>query len=168
MGMIQINSKWHDKPETQKGDYGEGLVDKFIENQGFVIYRPVTDGVHGFDRIIYKNEKYYAVEVKTKPICSKYPETGFEVRLYERYKRLSKENNLPVVVFFVDEVSQMIYGNLLSELDKPTQYEGYDYPKKVGHTGGSKFTIYFPMKHMKIYKHLTPEEVNVLKSFGRM
>lgn len=163
---IQKNSQWHDLREVKKGDYGELLVKSLLEKQGYILYRPDTDGAHGFDSYAYKNGRIeFAVEVKTKPKCKKYPETGFDERQYQKYIKLSKENNVPVRIFFVDEDLAEIYGNDLAALDKPYDdpTQSKPYPKVVGHTGGANLTRYFPMKHMKKFASLSPSEVATLK-----
>lgn len=169
MATIPTNSQWHNLREVKKGDYGELLVKSLLERDGYILYRPVTDGAHGFDSYAYKNGRIeFAVEVKTKPKCKKYPETGFEERHYQRYMRLSKENNIPVKVFFVDEDLGEIYGNFLHELDKPyvDPTQSKPYPKVVGHTGGVKLTRYFPMKHMITFKKLSQTEIATLKALN--
>lgn len=164
------NSPWHERIEVQKGDYGEFLVQKHLEAKGYIIYRPDTDGAHGFDMLAYKDGRYqFAVEVKTKPMCRKYPETGFNYRLYERYVELSEANSLPVAIFFVDEDRRAIYGNFLSELEKPLFVKELGnkghYPKTVGHTGGNNLTRYYHESSLKHVRDLTDAEVETLKSF---
>ena len=170
MATIQQNSKWHDLRTVKKGDYGEKLVADYFESRGWVIYNPRTDKAHGFDGYLYKDGKQIALEVKTKPRCLKYPETGFDEYAFQRYKKLSEEKNMPVVIAFVDELEKQIYGNWLSELNKPLKTENpneQDYPKVVGHTGGNKLTRYFPLKFMRLFRNLTDDEVDILKSFNR-
>ena len=170
MATIPKNSRWHDLREVKKGDYGEKLVDDYFEDMGWIVYQPTTDKAHGFDRYLYKNGRQIALEVKTKPRCSKYPETGFDERSFQRYQKLSEENNLPVIIAFVDELEKQIYGNWLSELNKPLPTANpneQDYPKVVGHTGGVKLTRYFPLKFMRRFRNLTDDEVAILKSLNR-
>lgn len=170
MATTPTNSTWHDNPEVKKGDYGEALFKNYLEQLGNVIYQPVTNGSHGFDMLAYKNEKYFAVEVKTKPMCRKYPETGFAKYLYERYHKLSAENNMPLLVAFVDEDKRAIYGNWLHELAEPKYIEELGakghYPKFMPHTGGGELTVYFHKPSMKHFKSLTDEQVSKLKSLN--
>ena len=157
------NSAWHDNPKVQKGEYGEYLVSRYLENQGCVMYAPVTDKAHGFDLIAYRNGRYFAVEVKTKTMLRKYPETGFSEFLFQRYQRLCNETNLPLLVAFVDEGLGAMYGNYLHELNKPVFYHGSYYPKVIPHKN-SEETRYFPKCHMRLFRNLTPHEINFLKS----
>ena len=120
MATIPKNLPWHDKREVKKGDYGETLIKNLLEKHGYVIYSPVTDSSHCLDMFAYDGEQLLGVEVKTKPMCRKYPETGFDTRSYECYKKISAVNNLPVLVAFVDEDKCAIYGNYLSEFKRTT------------------------------------------------
>ena len=172
METTRTNSMRRDERSFRKGEYGELLIQAMLEKNGYVVYRTNSNGSHGFDMTVYKNGRYvFAVEVKTKRKCNKYPETGFEEYLFQRYERLSKELNLPVFIAFVDEgndeVKGAIYGNWLTELNKPIHYQRWDYPKVRGHTGGQRLTRYFPMCHMRHLRYLTCGELAILKTIGK-
>lgn len=153
---------------VKKGEYGELLIQELLEEKGYIVYRTTSNGSHGFDMTIYKNGRYvFAAEVKTKRMCFKYPETGFEEYLFQRYDRLSKELNLPVFIFFVDAGKKAIYGNWLTELNKPTHYKEWDYPKVVGHKGGEHQTRYFPECNMRHVRDLQADELKILDSFTK-
>ena len=171
MVTIQKNSPWHNRAEVKRGDYGELLAQRYFENKGFIVYSPVTDAPHGFDRYIYKDGKQYALEVKTKAMCRKYPETGFDKRHYDRYCTMSKENNMPVIIVFVDHEQRAMYGNTLSALNKPLFVEELGdkghYPKFTTHKGGINPTVYFHKSSMKLFRNLTGTEVETLKLLSK-
>jgi len=150
----------------QKGDYGEILVRQFLEKRGYGIYQPVSMLPHPIDMIAWRRGILsFAVEVKTKPACRKYPETGIEFYQYEHYLRFCETASIPLFIAFVDEERGEIYGNYLHELDKPTEYGGMHYPKTIGHTGGKNVTRYFPLCNMEHLRDLTPAEINLLKKY---
>lgn len=155
--MTQINSAWHDKKETKIGDYGEALIKKYLEDLKFICYKPVTDGSHLFDFLIYREDKSpIAVEVKTKPSRNKYPDTGFDYRHYLRYKRYTEETNTRMIIYFVDSIKGEIYGNYLDELDKPRRSQNISYPRDE-YIGGREIR-YFPLEAMKKIRDLTDNE----------
>ena len=135
-----------------------------------VTYSPDNDGVHGFDQFLFKNGSYSAIEIKTKAKCKYYPETGIDFCDYERYLKLSKKHNMPVLLVFVDENEGKIYGNYLSELAKPQfidEPKAGKYPKVRTPKGGGERLVYFHMSSMVIYRHLTDIEIATLKSFNK-
>lgn len=148
-----------------KGDYGEILVRKFLESKGYVIYQPTTPAPHPVDMIACRNGKVaFAMEVKTKPACKKYPETGIETYLYGCYKHFSKAAGMAVFLAFVDEERGEIYGNYLHELDKPTLYKGMHYPKTIRYADSKIHMRYFPLGNMRHLRYLTEKEINYLKA----
>ena len=44
-------------------------------------------------------------------------ETGLNTSHYEEYKYISSKYNLPIFIFFVDEMLKEIYGNFLHKLE---------------------------------------------------
>lgn len=152
----------------EKGDYGEILVKKFFEDKGYIIYQSGTMAPHPVDMIVCrKGTIAFACEVKAKPACSKYPETGIDYYQYENYKQFSDSMNIPVFLAFVDEERGEIYGNYLHELDKPTVYKDMKYPKTIGHKGGGNLTRYFPLCNMLRLRYLTFNEANFLKKLSQ-
>lgn len=125
METKRINSmEWCDKFQVKKGDFAEVIVHKYLENKGYVVYKPSTEGSHAFDRLAIKNkEKVIIAEIKAKAKLNKYDETGFELRHYNDYKKISERHNLPVFIFFVDEMLKEIYGNFLHVLVREYELE---------------------------------------------
>lgn len=168
MATTQKNSEFLKLRETKKGMYGEYLAKKYFIENHYVIYTPTINGTHGFDFFVYDNDKkiFFAVEVKAKAKCKKYPETGFDQDDYGRYCKLSEEYNMPVLVVFVDEDKKSMYGNYLSELRKPLFIDekgAGHYPKFMPSSDGKKKFVYFHMSSMNFFADLTDNEVARLK-----
>jgi hypothetical protein len=142
--MTQENSKWQDKVQVKKGDYGEDLVHTFLEEKGYIVYKPITEKAHAFDRLAVRNKsEILVVECKTKARRRYYPDTGINIKHYDEYKFISEKYKLHLFIFFIDEYLCEIYGNFLLELIKPVEVEGNKYPLE------HKNIIYFPLINMK-------------------
>lgn len=135
---------WQSRTTVKKGNLGEDLVADYLESKGFIVYEPVTEGSHGFDKLAMKNKRelVYA-EVKAKARRKYYPDTGINISHYEDYSYLYREYKMNIFIFFVDELLEEIYGGFLQELRKPVEVNGQKYPLK--HKG----IIYFPLMNMR-------------------
>lgn len=145
--------KWQDKIQVRKGNFAEKIVHEYLESKGYIVYIPQTEGGHAFDRLAIKDKEHVIIaEIKAKAKLNNYNETGFEYRHYLEYKKISLKHNLPVFIFFVDEMLKEIYGNFLSVLEKNNRKAPW----------GEQ--ILFSMNDMKrdIYK-LSNEDVEYLK-----
>lgn len=150
-----------DKPEVKKGNIGERIVEEYLEKDGFIIYKPVTNWPHAFDRLAIKDKQMLILaEVKTKGKMTKLPfkdATGFELRHYYEYIGISNKHNLDIFIFFVDDNTESVYGNYLSELDKSYKIGDVTYPVSA---------VWLRLYHtnsMIHVKDLTKEEVELLK-----
>ncbi len=156
---------WDNKLTVIKGDIGEALVNSWLEDKGFVVYKPITNCAHAFDRLAIKNKNFVVIaEVKTKAHRNYFPDTGIDLRHYQSYKYVSKKHNMPVWLFFVDEMKKEIYGNKLDVLDTPLevqhkakciQYPLIDKANKI---------IYFPLQAMVTIAALADADVASLKN----
>lgn len=157
MEMNQIN--FNDKQTTRKGKVGEDIVRKYLENKGWIIYEPKTDGPHAFDKVAIKDKKWMTLlEVKTKARRNYYNDTGIDIRHYEEYKEISEKYNMPIFLFFVDEMLGKVYGNKLSYLEEEIKTEdGLNYPLK------QKGIVYFPLERMKPIAILDTKQVLEIK-----
>lgn len=110
---------WQNRIQVKKGNFAEEVVHKFLEDKGYIVYIPKTDGAHAFDKLAIKNkEKIVIVEVKAKAKLNHYDETGIEYRHFLEYKKISEKHAIPIYIFFVDEMLGEIYGNFMSKLIK--------------------------------------------------
>jgi hypothetical protein len=152
---------WQDRTQVKKGNLGESIVDQLAIQKGYVPFTalPTYDGPHAFDRVMVRQDKtgLFLLEVKTKPARKYYPDTGFDYKNYLEYKAIEKKHNLRVFVAFVDEARGEIYGNWLSELERPV-YESY--PIINGKV------IYFPLAHMKTLGKISKEKCEELRALS--
>jgi hypothetical protein len=156
--MTHKSSNWQDLPQVKKGDYGEKLVDEFLESKGFICYFPKTKGPHWFDRLAIKDKETVVVaESKTKARLNKYPATGFDHKHYLEYKRVYEKHRIKVFVFFIDEMLGEIYGNFIQELEKPAEINGVKYPLMLNKI------IVFPLKNMRKIAEISDEDCEYLK-----
>jgi hypothetical protein len=160
---------WQDKIQVKKGNIGESLVKSFLHNKGCIIYEPITEKAHGFDKLVsIGKDRLFIAEVKTKAKRNFYPDTGIDIRHYEEYKKISVLHNLPIFIFFVDESIGLVYGNFLSVLEKKKtivikkngQRMVMVYPIKQGNI------IYFYQPNMKNIAPITQETIEEIKKLS--
>lgn len=142
---------WGDRKTVQKGNIGEQIVRRYLEQLGFIVYQPVTSGAHAFDKLCISKDKkeIFIAEVKTKPHRLYYPDTGLDTRHLNEYRYIQNKYNVDVFLFFVDEVDKQVYGNTIRELEKPREVKDwlgniYHYPKEEWNQ-----ITYFPLVAMK-------------------
>lgn len=151
---------WQNKIQVQKGDYGEDIVQRYLESRGFIVYKPDTNGKHGFDRLAVRDKKEMVIaEIKSKARMKKYRATGIDIRHYEEYKFIQSKHKIPVFLFFVDEWIGKIYGNWLYELEKES-IDDTNYPNTDIKPG----IIFFSYVKMKQIHDLTSEQIAFLKN----
>lgn len=160
--MATNRISFKDRKTTRKGKVGENIVRQYLEKRGWVIYEPQTDCAHAFDKVAIKDKNKMALlEVKTKARRNFYPDTGIDIRHYMEYKTLSEKYNLPIFLFFVDEMMALIYGNKLSFLEERVKTnDGIEYPLK------QKGIIYFPLERMKKIAILDAKTVLSIKKLN--
>jgi len=160
---------WKDRIEVKKGDIGEQIVNDYLLSKGLIVYEPITEKAHGFDRLVsVGKERFVIVEIKTKAKRNKYPDTGIDYRHYIEYKTISEKHNLPVLLYFVDEMLGEIYGDRLDILERPNCYNYKEsvlsYPK-VEQYGRVKL-IYFYQPTMKKIHTLTDGQIQNIKKYS--
>lgn len=149
---------WSERVQVKKGSIGEKIIRDYLESKGFIVYEPITETAHGFDKLAVKNKKILIIaEVKSKSRLNKYNATGIDIRHYNEYKHINK--TVPVFIFFVDEMLGKVYGNWLAKLEKPIKDDAC-YPN----TGIARGIILFSMKNMLDIKSLSQEDITVLKA----
>ena len=158
-------ANWDDKREVKKGQIGERIIKSFLENKGYIVYTPNTAGAHAFDFLAIKDkEKAIIAESKTYPKRKFYNDTGIDIENYEKYKIISENHNMPVFLFFIDDVKNEIYGNWLSELEKECYDGKIKYPLKENGKTGIK--IYFSLNSMRHIAFLRDDEIKEIRQFN--
>lgn len=165
MGTIQENTKWEDKTQVKKGSIGERIVEEYLIKEGFVVYKPITDKAHGFDRLASRDKSHLIiVEVKSKARRNHYPDTGININQYQKYCETERRHRIPVFLFFVDEMIGTVYGNRLSALSTwgTIEVDG----KEILYPIPDKGIIYFPLSKMITIGSLKDEEITQLKKYS--
>ena len=162
MEQRQQNLNWEDKPQVKKGDIGEDAVERYLEGQGYIVYKPMTDAAHPFDRFCVKDKTdIFIAEVKTKPKRKYYPDTGFNYKHYKEYLYMQDEKKIPVFIFFVDEESGSIYGNWLDNMAKEKTIQHNN--KLINYPKVENGIIYFPIESMRDIEELRESEIESIK-----
>ena len=150
---------WERKATVKKGNVGERLVRDYLERRGFIVYEPQTEGAHGFDKLAIINKRQaIIVECKSKARRNKYADTGINIKHLNEYQYISEKHNLPVFIFFVDEMLGKIYGNTLKELLIPRTVDGKQYPSE------ENGIIYFPLINTKDICAISNQDAETMKS----
>ena len=148
-------SRWQEKKSVKKGNLGEDIILKWLEEKGWICYSVTSDRPHAFDFLAVKNKKeIMIVEVKAKAKLNNFPETGIEIKHYNEYKEILEKYNIPVFIIFVDEMLKEIYGNTLEELDNDSRESPW----------GNQ--ILFKMKNMIHIGNLTDEQAEELRKLS--
>ena len=149
-----------------KGEYGEAIVRAILEQKGFIVYKPATEGAHAFDVLAIKDKaRCIALDVKAKARRNKYPDTGINLNHYNTYKEFSEKHLMPFWIVFVDEMVGKIYGNTIEELDKPRTVNGIDYPLKWNN--GGRIIIYWPIEAMLVFRSLKESDLDALRGLSQ-
>ena len=159
-----MSTDFKEQTVTKKGDVGEDIVDNLLHSKGIHTYKPSFDGPHPIDRLCFENidngYKLYALDVKTKELRLKYPDTGYPISNYEVYCEINKTT--PVLILFIDKTKREIYGNYLSELNKKVTVNDWNYPD----TKNKDNIIYFPYCSMKVYANLTDVDIKEIEKYN--
>lgn len=159
--------KWDDKIQVQKGNVGEQIVFKLLEDKGYVVYRPITEKAHAFDNLAIKDKKTVMIaEVKTKARRNNYYDTGINLSHYEEYKYIYDTYKIPVFIFFVDEMEKTIYGNYLDILEKPYNFIARDNYRSCNYPLIQGNIIYFNLDKMKVLCELENNVSEQLKNLS--
>lgn len=99
--MRQINFE----KSLKKGQIGERIIWEFLEDRGWIVYKPYTENKpHYFDIIATRNkEKVIAIDVKTKARFNKWAAQGININHYEQYLHFVKTTNVPFYLVFIDD-----------------------------------------------------------------
>lgn len=162
-------ARWSDKAQVKKGVVGERIVKRWLEKNGWIIYRPETDGAHPFDNLCATRDKQTLMiaEVKTKPARTYHPDTGINETALTDYLKIQKKHNLKVFLFFVDEKARKIYGEELDKLNDEwfvTRPFLARYPRRE--RNGGIDIVYFPLERMRIIADLTDTEAMEISNWS--
>lgn len=142
---------WSAKQEVKKGNLGEKYARQFLEEKGFIVYKPITDGAHKIDYFAHsgKDKRVIALDAKTKKRRARYCDTGFNHSNYLHYLELNQKYGIKSYLYFVDDFEGCIYGQWLDKLSVGKIENGI---------------IYWHLKEMEQpIRWLTPEEIQELK-----
>ena len=154
---------WEDKPQVKKGSIGENIIRGYLESKGWVVYEPITDKAHGFDKLCMKGKQQLIIaEVKTKARLNILNATGFDNKHFKEYKYISSKHGIEVFIFFVDEHLKKIYGNKLSVLEKPYKASDGEYPRLIANDK----IIIFSLEVMHHVANLSEGESNDIKKYN--
>lgn len=105
----------------KKGNIGEDIVSKYLENKGWIIYRPFTkDKAHYFDMLCtFNKEKVIAIDVKTKARLNKWNAQGIDIRHYKEYLNFIETTKVNFYLIFVDDKTGEVHLAELSKLNNP-------------------------------------------------
>ena len=160
--------EFKDLPQTKKGSLGEQELDKYLLSKGIIPYMPIANAAHPFDRLCATADKkrLYVAECKTKASRSAYPDTGINKRSFDEYVYIREKYGIDVWLFFIDEFRMEIYGNLLSELEKPHKInynnKVIEYPW-IQESWNKTKIIYFPLEKMIKVSDISAEAAEQMK-----
>jgi Holliday junction resolvase-like predicted endonuclease len=152
---------WENKITVKKGNLGESIVRRALEKKGYIVYKAITEKAHGFDFLAVKDKRVFVIaEVKSKARMNKFEATGIDVRHLNDYVTVMEQQNLKVVLFFVDEhpKEKRVYCQSLYELLIPCVVDGVEYPNY----SIAKGIVLFPLSKMIEVEKLTDDESNTL------
>lgn len=135
------------------GLIGENIVKRFLERNGYVVYRPETKGrSHCFDMLVTLNkESIFALDVKTKKRLNKWPATGVDQKSFEQYRNFENVCSIPFYLVFVDAMEMSVYGQSISVLEQGYKdVDGKIYPANIGQ-GNTDIRIW----HLDQMNHIT-------------
>jgi hypothetical protein len=140
----------------------EKLVKEILEKKHWVVYEPKTDGAHAFDMLAIKDKRTcVAIDVKAKARMTYLPATGINEDHFQVYQEFSKKHNMAFWLIFVDENTNEIYGNRITELEKQRVFEGRYYPMHIRTRFGKQVRLW-PLSAMIRIATLNDSEANEL------
>jgi hypothetical protein len=145
---------WQEKKEVKKGNIGEKIVQDFLEQNNFILYKPVTNGAHKIDYFAHsgQNKSVICCEVKTKARMAWKCKTGFNISCYNHYNELKIKHNINTFIFFVDDFEKCVYGQWLHLLNNPEYI---------------KDSIVWPLNQMKLIRKLNEYEINEILIYSQ-
>lgn len=175
--MLPANIEFLSKRTTKKGAIAEELVRQILLADNIIPYAPPpVAGAHPVDFMMLDKTsvtRVFFADVKCKAARTNYPDTGIDLRHYNKYRFLSRREKKDVYLFFVDDGDRevyggTVYGEFLSILDQDRWIEHnhrmIQYPRQE--SGRTGTIVYFPLVAMKPIAVLKPEDVAKLRAHG--
>lgn len=109
------------KKALTKGEIGEEIVTEYLENKGWIVYRPYTkDKAHYFDMLCtFNKEKTIAIDVKTKARLNKWNAQGINKKAYNEYLNFVNKTNVNFYLIFVDDKNGNVHLADIMKLKHP-------------------------------------------------
>jgi len=158
------------KNKSEKGDYAELLVNKYLLSEGYECFTPSGLKAHLFDGMALKkieNIKLFFYDVKSKAARNLHKDTGVDLKHFKHYMEISKFFTKDFFIYFVDEELGYIYKQKLNDYydEKYITYDDDDditYPKIE-----NQEYIYFSLETMIKIRKLTTEERIILRNYSK-
>lgn len=138
---------FHKLKTTKKGAIGERIIEQFLQKWRWR-YKAAPKQSHLVDfRAVTDKGEAVAVEVKTYPRRATRNDTGIDAADHKKYMAMECR----VLLLFVDQFEQMIYGQWLDQLHVTAQ-------------DGNK--VYFHLSYMKLVRALQAHEQAALSKYA--
>lgn len=148
---------WKDKPEVKKGDIGEDIIQEYLEEKGWKVYRPSTSGAHWFDMLASKDKKeIIALDVKTKARFNYRACQGINKKTCKEYVELLDVLSVPFYLFFVDDKNGNVHKVEFSKL----KGKGFTPPK-------SSHIIAWDLQEMEYLFNIGEDKIRALSIFDK-
>jgi len=144
---------WQDKKQVKKGDIGQEIVVKILEDEGLqVMTHEKTSGPHWFDIVATREKKeMICIDVKTKARLNKWKAQGIDVKHHDDYMNLIEKYGVEFWLFFVDDKNGDIHAANLKRL--------------TNSFNPCKGIIAWPLDQMHKVNKIKKEEIQKLSSF---
>lgn len=164
--MEQRQENWDKKTNVIKGNFGEEIARKYLEDKGWIVYSPETKGPHCFDRLCVKNKRNMIIaEVKTKARRKFRADTGFNLKNWNEYKFIHQKYGIEIFFFFIDEFLGEMYGSKISSMMQERLI--IEKGKEIKYPLIDRGIIYFPLVDMVNIQKLNAEQIEFLRNKTR-
>lgn len=105
----------------KKGEIGEALFCSYMQNKGWITYRPtIIDKAHYFDLLCTLNkEKVIAFDIKTKARLNKWNAQGINLIHYNQYMNFVNNSKIPFYLVFIDDKIGTVHCADITNLKNP-------------------------------------------------
>ena len=154
MTLINFNMKSFEIA-LKKGNIGEQIIQKYLENKGWIVYKPFTENKpHYFDMLCtYNKEKVIAIDVKTKARLNKWNAQGIDLKHYNEYLNFMKITKVSFYSIFVDDQNGEVHLAEIKKLNNPI------YPNNK--------IIAWDVNNMHYLFNISQEEINKISEYDQ-